>query len=268
MYKTTFPRVLDTIIRPYLRSRSRKPYTTQVREMAALYRAYRYVPYHYFKHDLYSRAAPENLLDHIPPRILYAYIRSLNPDEGVRIVRNKITFRQVLSAHGLPVVTEVFHIDRQGRIFDAVGASIEAAEARALALAQDGDLFVKPIDGTHGAGAFRLAPADMAGDFPAGWQNILVQPALRQHHVLAAIYPHALNTVRIDTLRTETGVIHNAAILRMGSGGAVVDNGSAGGMFTGIDLETGGSIPSRAANRCSTKPASIATPTPAPSSRR
>ena len=101
MYKTTFPRVLDTIIRPYLRSRSRKPYTTQVREMAALYRAYRYVPYHYFKHDLYSRAAPEKPLDHIPPRILYAYIRSLNPDEGVRSVRNKITFRQVLSARGL-----------------------------------------------------------------------------------------------------------------------------------------------------------------------
>jgi hypothetical protein len=68
---------------------------------------------------------------------------------------------------------------------------------------------------------------------------VLVQPLIVQHPVLRALYPKAVNTVRIDTLLTERGWVHDAAVLRVGMGGAVVDNGSAGGMIVGLDLETG-----------------------------
>jgi hypothetical protein len=147
--------------------------------------------------------------------------------------------RRVLEKAGLPVVKELFSIDDKGVISDCDGREIDDGQARAL-LTQHGDAaFVKPLRGIWGAGAHVLAQDAIPADFPRGSKDIVVQPVIRQHPALGALYPHSVNTVRIDTLRTEGGIISNAAVLRMGAGGSVVDNGAAGGLVAGLDLATG-----------------------------
>ena len=139
--------------------------------------------------------------DHIPPRLLYHYIKSLTHEADARLVKDKVKFRRRMAEAGLPVATELFHVNREGAAFDVALRPLEPGAAEALIRAHDGELFVKPISGIHGRDAFVLSPAECPSDFPDTYRNMIVQPALKQHSVLAAVYPHAINTIRIDTLR-------------------------------------------------------------------
>jgi hypothetical protein len=114
------------------------------------------------------------------------------------------------------------------------------AEAAAATLARHGgDIFVKPLSGRFGLGAEVIAPDGFAAFLAEPRRDVIVQPRLVQHPELAAFHPASVNTIRIDTLRTETGFVHNAAVLRVGASGSVVDNARQGGLFVGVDLETG-----------------------------
>lgn len=63
---------------------------------------------------------------------------------------------------------------------------------------------------------------------------------VRQHESISRIYPHSVNTVRVDTFLDDEGNVHLlSGLMRFGAGGSVVDNGSSGGCFVFLDLETG-----------------------------
>lgn len=69
----------------------------------------------------------------------------------------------------------------------------------------------------------------------------VLQEAIAQHPVLQQLSPTAVATLRLAVYRSVSdGEPHlTAAVLRVGSDGAVVDNIVAGGRFVGIDLTTG-----------------------------
>jgi hypothetical protein len=207
--------------------------------MMTLYRKYDCLPYQYLKNGLYVNRFTEPVEDFMPPRIIYDYVASLAPQTGHRVIRDKRAFRERLEARGLPVIREVFAIMADGVIKEPSGRDIDQAEARALLDAHDGDLFVKPVDANQGRGAHVRRASDFDADFFASHRNFLVQPRVIQHPVLDRLYPHSVNSVRIDCLHTEAGWISNAAVLRVGTGGSVIDNYSAGGIVVGIDLDTG-----------------------------
>jgi hypothetical protein len=226
-------------LQPYFRNRPKKPLLRQIGEVSRLYREYRYIPYQYFKSGAYLRSWSEvDVTDYIPPKLIKNLQHKLNPREHREIARNKLLFREVLESHGLPTIRELLRTDSEGRILTANGASLSEAEAGALIRSHDADLFYKPVCGTWGrqAGILRRGEAPTA---VLRMPDMLLQPLIEQHKVLSALYPHSVNTVRIDTLLTEEGVVNSAAVLKVGAGGAVVDNGSAGGFLVGIDLETG-----------------------------
>jgi hypothetical protein len=62
---------------------------------------------------------------------------------------------------------------------------------------------------------------------------------VRQHESLAAFHPESLNTLRVITLRLNDTIRVIAATLRMGNG-RHVDNGHAGGLLCGVNVESGG----------------------------
>ena len=64
--------------------------------------------------------------------------------------------------------------------------------------------------------------------------NYVIQKLIRQHPVLSHIHAASVNTLRIMTLQFKGQVHLMSGILRMGSNGNKVDNGSSGGMFCGI----------------------------------
>ena len=224
-------------LRPWLGARDRKPLVRQLREASRLFWRYRYPPYQYFRAGLYLRSAPEGIDAYMPPRLIRYLQERLNPAEARRLAKDKQLFRQRMEDAGLPVVREVLVLDRDGVIRDAEGAVLTPEAAAALL--QDDVFFAKPTDGTYGRGARVIRPGDDAAGFLAGARNTIVQPCIRQHPLLARLYPHSVNTVRIDTTRDGDRWVSNAAVLKLGVAGSVVDNGLAGGIVVGIDLESG-----------------------------
>ncbi|MBE7001282.1 MAG: hypothetical protein E7421_01095 [Ruminococcaceae bacterium] len=68
-------------------------------------------------------------------------------------------------------------------------------------------------------------------------QDYIVQAVIKQHPALDLVHKSSLNTIRIATLLMGDGVHFLSSCLRMGTGGARVDNVTAGGISCGINKE-------------------------------
>ena len=66
------------------------------------------------------------------------------------------------------------------------------------------------------------------------WQNLLTQ-----HPLMSELHPPSVNTMRIVSFNNNGKVEIFSAALRIGTKGRSVDNGGAGGILVGIDLQTG-----------------------------
>ncbi len=72
-------------------------------------------------------------------------------------------------------------------------------------------------------------------------ENFVLQKAVTQHPEMAKFNPTSVNTLRIGVYRSwkdeDPHVL--ASIMRVGKAGSFVDNAHAGGMFVGVDVESG-----------------------------
>ena len=106
------------------------------------------------------------------------------------------------------------------------------------------DFIAKPLDGMCGQGVEKITVTEST-DIPSLYAQLknknlcLVEETICQHADISAIYPHAVNTIRIMTIVDGDHADIIFACLRMGSGQSVVDNMVAGGMCALIDIETG-----------------------------
>lgn len=96
--------------------------------------------------------------------------------------------------------------------------------------------------GGHGIELVRRADHKSPGEMKQALMSrglTLLEEVIRQHEVLRELYPHAVNTLRLITMKWQGEIHFLTAFLRIGNHGAFVDNTSSGGMLTMIDLETG-----------------------------
>ena len=125
-----------------------------------------------------------------------------------------------------------------------------------LRLARDkGILALKPDEGSHGDGFYRLGYEDggytLNGEPATGEEVIaiisdpqnryLITEFILMHPELAEIYPQSVNTVRMTVFKKDgvTPEIGNT-YLRVGSSASgFVDNTAAGGLLVEVDIETG-----------------------------
>lgn len=112
-------------------------------------------------------------------------------------------------------------------------------------LSRHAEFMAKPSQGSCGWGIEKLRTAD----FPSLDQlythllqrapQLELEQVLTQHPAVAAIYPGSINTVRLVTLRGESGRVYLVtAMFRIGNG-KFVDNFNSGGMVAPMDPETG-----------------------------
>lgn len=108
-----------------------------------------------------------------------------------------------------------------------------------------GDVFIKPtVDSNSGRGCF-VANFQDGVDVISGKtiQKILsslgrdyaVQERLVCHESISTIYSGSVNTFRVITYRWRDQILMLPVIMRIGSGGAYLDNAHAGGMFIALD---------------------------------
>jgi hypothetical protein len=224
-------------ILPWWRTPGKKHPLQQARELVAAWKAYGRFPEQYFRYRAYRQDIADTQV-FLPRKLMRKSRNSLNRGVDPGMVHDKRRFRLTIEAASLPAVRELLAIEPDGGAIDSGGCAITRAEAEALIAGYGKDLFVKLVRGAFGLDAFVLRPGDDTLRLFDG-RAWLVQPRLVQHPVLARINPNVVSTVRIDTLRTGTEVETGTAILRVGMGKSVVDNGRAGGLAAAIDVETG-----------------------------
>lgn len=106
------------------------------------------------------------------------------------------------------------------------------------------EFFVKPVDGALGQGvrlvgkgaywSTRKLRADLLKDGP-----VICEERIIPHHEIARLYPHAVNCVRIVTYFDGEDFDIMYPWMKVGTGGAVIDNAGAGGLICSLDEKTG-----------------------------
>lgn len=172
------------------------------------------------------------------------------PDEKYSVVfEDKLLFERYFGGQGLPVVRSFGLLFPDLRYFSfSEGALVNLRERCWHAEFQDA--FCKPLAGSYGKGAFRVLRAagrlDVDRDDGGDLSKLdvsgayLVQERVEQHRDLARFHAASLNTLRLVSFIENTGEVRVlAGFFRMGTGGAIVDNASAGGVVCGFDISTG-----------------------------
>ena len=107
------------------------------------------------------------------------------------------------------------------------------------------NIFVKDLGGRMGQRVFRLTASSIESQIEEAFREarttaLIYEEEQIQHPLVAEVYPESLNTLRIINCMMPDGeVVTISALMRFGAGGGYIDNSSQGGVFIGVDLETG-----------------------------
>jgi len=115
--------------------------------------------------------------------------------------------------------------------------SISRQDLQAL-LEKEPEIVVKKAMGSEGGrGVFFVPGAELSSVEGKIKDDIVIQRPVVQHERLSAINPTSVNTIRMISLLSDSGVKVYSTILRMGVKDARVDNASSGGITCGISEE-------------------------------
>lgn len=165
------------------------------------------------------------------------------------IVTDKFYFYLFLKSLKLPT-PKILYYTRNGKLFYD---EYHHGDEISTILNYDIDAFAKQFDGQLGNGAFGIKIQDskvyvnnemvsstdeLLKTFTA--TNYIIQERIIQHPELNRLCSTAVNTIRLVTLITpDEEIIAVRAGLRIGREGSCVDNCAKGGIFVGIDMNTG-----------------------------
>jgi Sugar-transfer associated ATP-grasp len=235
-----FKRIKDGIseeLVPLLKTRNKKSYIRQLKEIIRLWRAHKTLPTQYLRAQLY-RQDVKAIEGYLPYKILEKFQNETSRTTQVDILNDKILFARKMSRKAVPCIPTLGVIYKN-QLSDDRGDPIdeEALKARA----EGRPVFVKPVLGHFGGHAFRLERLhdEEIGRLKAAGEKYLVQHVVEQCPELAAFHPDSVNTIRLATWNNGSEVKLIAAALKIGHGGAQVDNVKAGGIVVPIDLSSG-----------------------------
>ncbi len=216
------------------------------------------LPFSLFRLHRKPKAAWRDYVRDTPGNELYD---AINPRAARAPLDDKLAFARACRDHGLATVPllAIVHGPGSEGAFDVPALDAPAALERLLATQPQG-LFVKPVAGSHGEGAFRVLPAAhgcvLSGEGPAplsrAWERcaagarahaLLVQPRLVNAASMRAWESTpGFSTVRAMTWRDGATPRLLAACLRIATGDSVADNflqGRAGNLVAPLEGASG-----------------------------
>lgn len=149
----------------------------------------------------------------------------------------------------LPILAKAAGVCMPETIYSCVNGLIQDSEHNIVSIKQlytlEGECFIKPsVDSCSGVGCQVLNLQNgidiLTGNsikniITAKGNNWVIQKRIKCHESIAKIYPDSVNTFRIMTYIWKNEICVAPVIMRIGQGGANVDNAHAGGMFIAID---------------------------------
>lgn len=230
---------------------------------------YGYTEDHYFTYGFDRKEMTREKMGHyIVPYLGFLYhidylnfnnpnFDSFNGKMTCRVInQDKFYFYLFLSRLGIPT-PKIYCFIKNRTILYAddvykVDKSQTVNEQLKAILANDIDAFAKPSDGLMGKGAFKLCIKNGKIRIDGVEKSIdeviemvlstdyIIQERVVQHKKMDALCSTSVNTIRLQTVMDKEGnVIPFGPGIRIGRMGNVVDNWAKGGVFVGIDAETG-----------------------------
>jgi hypothetical protein len=232
----------------------------QVLEMARLWRSGGIGPLEYYYLGLFRPTVPwAEKLNTIRPADYWKLIQLINPPRLRTIATNKFASYAMLRAAGIPTPTIHGIFGPSGRT--TAGEPLESPPDLAALIAERSlrELCLKPLSAWSGKGVLKVrcngsggatvlpdGPTLSLGDLQREYLNhgrersYLVQDGIAQHPGVARLHPSSVNTMRVWMFQHRDGEWQMGPNnLRMGVGGSVVDNTSAGGIGAAVDNDSG-----------------------------
>lgn len=234
-----------------LKDKDRKSLPILIRELIHCGLIEKEPPFYYFTSLLYKKNAPDyrNFIGHkAVDDISKEYFNVGNIDE----LENKLTFERILSENNV-YTPKIFAYNNNRTLFlkntklviDSVEKLVSVINSLINESSTD-SVFIKPLDGIGGANSFKFALEQTISSKMKKLFNLLdkqsfiFQETIEQHKEVNKIYNKSINTVRVHTFFNSTNnqVELLSALMRFGSHGSEVDNGSSGGFFIPVEMKT------------------------------
>ncbi|WP_373517302.1 sugar-transfer associated ATP-grasp domain-containing protein [Pricia sp.] len=237
-------------IKVFLMDPNKKNSFKMCKEVLVLWMTKKEVPMYYFKH-LYKKDI-KNYRDYLAPkevRTIHAS-KKLHKSEYTSILSNKLNFALYCEKAALSTPALIGHnfgrsffsgkgiqkISSKGELVDFYAEIFGATDTQAI--------FFRPLALNGGQGCFKLDRDGFSQQLEAQFKNLLNgdythTEAITQHPDIDDIYSKSINTLRILTYIDGGNIDIISSFIRIGAGGSIVDNGSSGGLFVGIEQESG-----------------------------
>ncbi len=234
---------------------NRKSARQIAKEIKALEKYWNCYPYQYFKFDMYHKDCKmtmQEMLDYLPYYFM-AYIFWPHSCKGYfDIAKNKFLSYMLFNSFQ-EAQPKIFIQYDGGYIYDHRRSLISNHEFDKLLLQiKSNKLFLKPNKGSWGLGII-VFKQGIDGYYTHDGQKLsvdylrtnlkkedyILQEGIVQTKEMSEIYPNSINTVRVITKCVDQKPSVLYTVLRMGQGGAQVDNAGSGGLFLSIDVESG-----------------------------
>ncbi|AVR00343.1 hypothetical protein OBCHQ24_15475 [Oceanobacillus iheyensis] len=194
---------------------------------------------------IYENSNEYNYEFFIPEDVFYMEIEpSLNNHTLAKAYEDKNFYHSIFEKKCMP---NIVLRNINGNFYDQEYTRIENTRVKKYLMNHEGVYIVKPsLDTQGGKNIKKLIVNNDNIEFDGiEYQNIdilsryynkdfLIQEIIEQHEVLADIYKHSLNTIRIVTLRDKDKIICGSAVIRFGNEKRIVDNK---GIACGIDVD-------------------------------
>lgn len=235
--------------------RDKKPLSVIKKEMKTLQKYWGCYPFQYIRYGMYRndcKMSLEEMKNYIPNYFAYyLFFPKIYKDYGI-ISEDKILTYQVFETLEIKQPTlllqynnGVFYDNKKNIIPDKkVNNLIENSNAEKL--------FLKPTMGLGGKGILVFNKKEKfiteeGDEISAEFihktlgknENYLLQEGIKQHEELNKIYPHSVNTFRVNTMIIDGKAKILFSFLRMGRGGGQLDNASLKGFVCRLDPESG-----------------------------
>jgi hypothetical protein len=241
-----------------LKDKNRKNISKIMKETTIIAVKRRCLPTHYFSHFIYRKGI-ENYLDYLTGKEANKIHQALSTPDTAQVLDNKLLFYEHYSKLGLPVPRQLafnynylWFIEKNDGLIKTEVRSRNEFLALMISIFKDSKcdaVFAKPIRFSGGSGATNISHSTFASAQSEKIGKLfnhiisgcfIIQETIIQHPDMIRLNSSSLNTIRIDTYNSFSSspeVI--SALLRIGRAGSPVDNTMSGGLFIGIDMETG-----------------------------
>jgi len=243
---------IKTRIFVFLNDKNKKNYLQILKEILVLTVVKKEIPLYYFAKFLYRKEIVD-YRDYLSQKETRNIVRYIKPNDTtyINLVRNKLDFSYFLEEKQIATPKVIAHnIKNEFQLEDKIYKIFSHDDLhffleKIMNTSTDNQLFVKPFSEQGGKDCFILKNDTLEQVKKEHLQKILFgdflfQECIKQHSTINAINPDTINSIRFNSCTNESGEVHIlSAFMRFGRNGNVVDNGSSGGFYVAVDLETG-----------------------------